>query len=432
MKKINVGLIGFGTVGAGVVKILTQRTGLIRERIGVDIVLKKIADKDLSRNRGVKVEKSLLTKDAYQIINDPAIDIVIELVGGIHPAKEFISDALKKGKNVVTANKALLAQEGKDLFNTAASLGKSIYFEASVGGGIPIIKSLREGLVANRFNEILGIINGTSNYILSRMSETGCDFSDALREAKEKGYAERNPSLDIDGVDSAHKLVILTYLAFGKFVSMDEIFIEGIRRISALDIKYADELGLTIKLLAIAKKDKGELEVRVTPTLISKDHLLAPVNRAYNAIYVSSDLAGSLLFSGKGAGQLPTASAVVSDLVDLTKDIKAGMFKSSLNIAVDNSIKRIRKIKDIESRYYIRFMAIDKPGVFAKISGILGKFNISIASVNQKERRHAKVVPVVMIIHEAKEGELEKALLEIDKLSVIREKAVVLRMEELS
>ena len=430
MKRINLGLIGFGNVGSGVIKILREKKSFLSDKIGLEINIKKICDKDITSKRNVSVDKKLLTRDAKQIIEDPQIDIVVELMGGIHPAKEYIMEALKKGKNVVTANKALLAQEGQELFAVAADRGKNIYFEASVGGGIPIIKSLREGLVANRFYSIFGIVNGTSNFILSQMSSSNCTFTDALAEAKTKGFAEKDPTLDSEGVDSAHKLILLTYLCFGRLVKLEDVFIEGISRISPADVNYASELGFEIKLLAIAKKEADDLEVRVHPTLIPKTHLLSSVTGVFNAIYVGSDLAGSLLFYGPGAGQLSAASAVVADLVDLTQDIRAGLFRPTLKIIPDKSIKRLRKIDEFESRYYIRFMAVDKPGVLAKVSGILAKWGISIASVTQKERRKAHVVPIVMITHEAKEKNLRAALAIIDRLDAIKESSVAIRIEE--
>jgi homoserine dehydrogenase len=430
MKKINIGIIGFGNVGSGVVKILRDRKKLLSEKTGSEIKIKKICDKDILSKRNVMVDKNLLTRDAKLIIDDPQIDIVVELMGGIHPAKEYIAEALKKGKNVVTANKALLAEEGKELFVQAQDLGKNIYFEASVGAGIPIIKSLREGLVANKFNSIFGIVNGTSNFILSQMSKNNCTFNDALREAKIKGFAEKDPSLDIEGRDSAHKLMLLTYLCFGKLVNLNDVYTEGISYISLSDINYAKELGFQIKLLAISKREADSLEVRVHPTLIPDTHLLAQVSGVFNAIYVSSDLAGNLLFYGPGAGQFSAASAVVSDLLDLTQDIKAGLFRPTLNIIADKSIKKLRKADEFESRYYIRFMALDKPGVLAKISGVLAKFGISIASVTQKERRKAHFVPIVMILHEAKEKNLRSALEIIDHLNLIKEKSAAIRIED--
>ena len=431
MKVINVGLIGFGNVGTGLVKILKDKQPILKEKIGVKVVLKKICDKDLNSKRGVLVDRDILTSNPKDILNDPQIDIVVELIGGIHPAKEYVAEALKNGKYVITANKALLAEEGKELFALARERQKSIHFEASVGAGIPIIKSLREGLVANKFLSIFGIVNGTSNFILSQMSNNNSTFDEALREAKKRGFAEVNSAFDIEGIDSAHKLILLVYLCFGKFVNLKDVFVEGISRISLADVNYANEMGLNIKLLAIAKKINDELEVRVHPTLIPRNHLLASVNGIFNAIYVSCDLAGDLIFYGPGAGQMPAASAVVSDLVDLTQDIKAGLFKPTLGVVEDISIKRLRKISDVESRYYIRFMAIDKPGVLAKISGLLGKHGISIASVTQKERKKQKVVPIVMIIHEAKEKDLRFALDKIDHLDMVKEKAIAIRIEQI-
>lgn len=429
MKKINIGLIGFGNIGCGVVKILQQRKTLLAKKIEIEIIIKKICDKDISTPRDISVEKNLLTRDALEIINDPQIDIIVELMGGINPAKEFILAALKKGKHVVTANKALLAEHGNELFSEAAERGKNIYFEASVGAGIPIIKSIKEGLVANKFNSIFGIVNGTSNYVLTQMSKEGCSFTNALNQAKAKGFAEKDPTLDIEGIDSAHKLVLLTYLAYGWIVKIKDIFIEGISQISSADIAYAKDLGYKIKLLAIAKKEADTLEVRVHPTFLPVNHLLSSVDGVFNAIYVSSDLAGNLMFYGPGAGQFPAASAVVSDIVDLTQDIKAGLFRPTLNSIQDSSIKSLRKIDEFENKYYIRITAIDKPGVLAKISGILAKFGISIASVTQKEKLRSQVVPVVMVTHEVKEKNLRRALAMIDKLADIKEKSVAIRIE---
>jgi len=430
MRKINIGIIGFGTVGSGVVKILREKKAFLAAKTGIEINIKKICDKDLSSRRNVRVDKDLLTRDAKEIIDDTQIDILVELMGGIHPAKELITEAMRKGKNIVTANKALLAQSGQELFTLAAERGKSIYFEASVGAGIPIIKALREGLVANSFKSISGIVNGTSNFVLSQMSGNNCSFSEALSKAKRLGFAESDPSLDIDGIDSAHKLILLTYLAFGKFVNLKDIYIEGISQVSLADVNYAKELGYEIKLLAIAEREEDGLEVRVHPTFIPKNHLLASVSGMFNAIYVESDLAGDLLFYGPGAGQLAAASAVVSDLIDLTQDIKAGLFRPTMNVVPDKSIKRLCSIEDYQNRYYIRFMAVDKPGVLARVSGILAKYGISIASVTQKERSKSHVVPIVMVIHEAKEKNLRLALNMIDRQDIIKEKSVAIRIEE--
>lgn len=432
MKKMRIGIIGFGTVGSGVVRILREKRALLAAKIGTEITISRICDKDITSKRNVAVDKSLLSHNPADILNDPQVDVVVELMGGIHPAKEYIIEALHKGKNVVTANKALLAEEGKELFSLAADRGKSINFEASVAAGIPIIKSIREGLVANQFSRVFGIINGTSNFVLSQMTREGCTFNEALDQARRRGYAERNPTLDIEGIDSAHKLLLLTYLCFGKMVSLPDIFVEGIQQISSADINYARELGFAIKLLAIAKKQARELDVRVHPTLIPAGHLLASVSGIFNAIYVESDLAGELLFYGPGAGQLSAASAVVSDLVDLAQDLKAGMFRPVLQAISDASVATLRKIDDIDSRYYIRFTTVDTPGVLAKISGVLAKYGISIASVTQKERiKNAREVPIVMITYEAKERALRSALAGIDRMDIVRRKSVAIRMEAL-
>jgi homoserine dehydrogenase len=431
MRKINLGIIGFGNVGAGVVKILRERKALLASKIGVEIEIRRVCDKDTSCRRAVSLDKALLTRNVGELISDPHIDIVAELIGGIHPAKEFVLEALKKGKNVVTANKALLAQDGQAIFAEAADRGKNVYFEASVGAGIPIVKSLREGLAANRFSGITGILNGTSNFVLSRMSQGGASLSAALAEAKKLGFAESDPTLDIAGIDSAHKLILLIYLAFGKFISQKDIYVEGIAQVSGADIAYAAELGYAIKLLAVAKKEGDSLEARVHPALVPKQHLLASVSGVFNAIYASVDLAGDLLFYGPGAGPLAAASAVVSDIVDLTQDIKAGLFRPTMNIIEDKSVKKIRSRDDFSSRYYIRFMAIDRPGVLAKVSGILAKYGISIASVTQKERRKAQAVPIIMILHEARERDLRLALQEVSRFPAMKEEAVAIRIEEL-
>jgi len=430
MKAINVGLIGFGNVGSGVISILRDRKTLLSEKTGSEIMIKKIFDKDITTKRKISVDKKILTSDVNEILNDPQIDIVVELIGGIHPAKEFIIEALKKGKSVVTANKALLAECGKELFALAKDRNKSIYFEASVGAGIPLIKALREGLVANRFNSVYGIVNGTSNFILTQMSAENRNFNDCLKEAQKRGFAESNPTLDIEGFDSAHKLAVLTYLAFGIIVESKDILIEGISHISLSDVAYAKELGYEIKLLAIAKKEGDELEVRVHPTLLPKSHMLASVTGVFNAIYVSCDLAGDLLFYGPGAGQLSAASAVVSDLIDLTQSIKAGLFRPTLNVLRDNTIKKLRRPEDFISKYYINFITADKPGVLAKISGVLAKFGISIASVTQKETYKSQVVSIVMVTHQAKEKDLKRALDILSRLDQIKQKPVAIRIEE--
>jgi homoserine dehydrogenase len=428
MKKIKVGLIGFGTIGSGVVKALKTKRSFLRDRTGVDIVIDKICDKDISTKRPVKVSKKVLTKSIGKVLYDPDIDIVVELVGGVYPARDIILEALRQGKHVVTANKALLSEVGDDVFGLANRLGLLVGFEASVGGGIPIIKSLREGFIANKIELIYGIINGTSNFILSNMAEGGLSFDDALELAQKKGYAEHDPSLDIEGIDSAHKLSILALLGFGVHVKPKKIYTEGISDIEPVDIEYAREHGYAIKLLAIAKRSGTSLELRVHPTLIPVDHLLASVGGAYNAIFVRGDLVGDNLFYGRGAGPEPTSSAVVADIVDIAKVVQEDA-KIENSIIFKKDVTGLKHMNDVRSRYYMRFSAVDKPGVLAKISGILGKYDISIATVTQKEKRSSQIAPIVMMTHEALERDMARALKEINALSVIKKKSVRVRVE---
>ena len=428
--KINVGLIGVGTVGAGVARALLEKGRLLEQRVGARLVLRRACDRVFRNSRALRLPAKLLTRDPQAVLRDDDIQIVVELIGGIEPAKTLILDALRRGKHVVTANKALLADSGRELFAAASRAKRDLYFEASVGGGIPIIKALREGLIANELDAILGIVNGTSNYILTRMREKKLSFHEALLEAKERGYAERNPSLDIDRHDAAHKLAILTLLGFGIQVRPGDIHVEGISKISQADIQYADDLGYCIKPLAIAKQVDHELEVRVHPTLLEKTHLLANVNGVYNAIYVHGDMVGSSLFYGRGAGQGPAASSVVSDIADVALNIASGRKpRIPLNRHPVHGIRRLRRMGAVETRYYMRFLVTDKPGVLAKIAGVLGRHHISIASVHQKERRAARIVPVVMMSHEAKESNVRAALHAIDRLGFVKQPTVALRTE---
>lgn len=429
MKKINVGLIGFGKIGGGVVKTLLSRNKLLKDKGNVDIRIVRICDKDIKSKRPVKVNRKLLTRSLSKVLYDPNIHVVVELMGGQRPAKDIILESLRQGKCVVTANKALLAESGYEIFNLANAVGLTVGFEASVGGGIPILKSLKDGFIANRFERIYGIVNGTSNFILSKMDEGGHSFDEALSIAQEKGYAERDPYLDISGMDSNHKLAILALLGFGMPARPDDIYTEGISDIEPSDIKYAKEFGYAIKLLAIAKKSSGSVELRVHPTLIPKEHLLASVNGVYNAIFVKGDLIGENLFYGEGAGAKPTSSAVVSDIVSIAQQVSCcGRIAAPFSFRRD--VSHIKKIDDIKTRYYIRLSAVDKPGVLARISGILGKHGISIATVTQKDREALKVVPIVMMTHEALESKMAKALKEIDGLSIIKKKTVRVRIED--
>ncbi|MEK7812599.1 MAG: homoserine dehydrogenase, partial [Candidatus Desantisbacteria bacterium] len=381
--QINIGLIGFGTIGAGVVKILQKSSELIEKRTGVRLCLKRIADLDITTSRGVVVEPGLLTTKAEEIIGADDIDVVIELIGGYEPARTIVLSAMRAGKGVVTANKALLSRYWEEIFQTAAESGTAFYAEASVGGGIPIISSITQGLVANEIQEIYGIINGTCNYILTKMSDEGLEFSEALKQAQANGYAEADPAFDIDGVDTAHKLSILSSISFGGHIPLDAISIQGITMITKLDIDYAKELGFVIKLLGIAKRlSANEIEASVHPAMIPEDHLLASVNDVFNAIYMVGDFIGPMMFYGKGAGQLPTASAIVGDLVMLAHQ-KKGLINGAL--PTENTIS-VRKTDSISSKYYLRVTAEDRAGVLASIAGILGKYGISIASCIQKER----------------------------------------------
>jgi homoserine dehydrogenase len=429
-KIINVGIIGFGTVGSGTAKILIDNAETIRNRTGFDIRLKTIADIDINRDRGIKLPEGMLTADAASVINDPEIDIVAELMGGMHPAKDFILQAIKNGKHVVTANKALLAIEGGEIFSAASKAGVEVGFEASVAGGIPIIKVMREGLIANRIITIFSIINGTSNYILSKMTDEKVDFADALKEAQRLGYAEADPTFDIEGIDTAHKMTILSSLAYGIPLSFGDIYKEGITRITAKDIDFAAELGYKIKLLAIAKAVDGEIEIRVHPTMVPNEYMISKVDGSFNAIYVEGDAVGSTLYYGRGAGDLPTGSAVVADIVDIGRNIAAGGSARPSGIRDSNPAGiKVRKMEEIESMYYFRFSALDNPGVLSKISGILGNNNISIASVIQKGRSVVASVPLVVLTHVAREKDVLRAVAEIDNLPVVADKALFIRVE---
>ncbi len=429
MKKISIGLIGMGTVGSGVVKALRDRSHLLEKKTGIRLSLKKVCVLHPGRKRDVTLPKGVLTRDVRQILRNPEIQIVVELIGGIQPAKRYVMEALQRGKHVVTANKALLAEAGGDIFRLAERRKRRIQFEASVGAGIPILKSLREGLLANRIQAIFGIINGTSNFILTQMTETGCTFREALEEAQRRGFAERNPSLDIDGTDSAHKLALLGLLGFGKEIPLGKISIEGIRNITPQDIQYAAELGYLVKLLGIAKRTPEGLEVRVHPTLISRVHPLANVPDVYNAITVQGDLAGETIFYGKGAGRFPTASAVLSDILDIAQGI--GEKNAPLPpFHFQSGIQRIKPMESVSSRYYFRFTVIDRPGVLAKISRLLGSHRISIASVVQQETHRRRSVPLIMLTHEALERDVRRAIQLIDRLAVVKARSVILRIEE--
>ncbi len=427
---INVGIIGFGTVGAGTARILTENAGIIRRRLGAPVKLAAIADLDIKRDRGVALGDTRLTTDAKEIIDDPGIDVVVELVGGSTTAKEFLIAAVGRGKHVVTANKALLAEHGEELYAAAEKAGVTIGYEASVAGGIPILKSLKEGLAANRVESIYGIVNGTCNYILTLMTNEGRKFEEVLKEAQAKGYAEADPTFDIEGIDSAHKLAILTMLAFGTPVRFASVYTEGISRIAPIDIEFARDLGYRIKLLAITKMVDGEIEARVHPTMVPVDFPIATVDGVFNALFVRGNAVGNTLFYGRGAGDLPTGSAVVADIMDIGRDILSGSSNRMPAAAFRERVPLpVRKMDDITSCYYLRFAAIDRPGVLSKISGVLGKNNISIESVIQKGRKEAQAVPLVMMTHEAVERDVRKALGEINMMDCVGGPTMVIRVE---
>lgn len=426
---INVGIIGFGTVGSGTVRILLENRDVLKERLGFEINLKKIATRNVSKERGVKVSEGVLTADVNDVLNDPDIHIVAELVGGITPAKDFILQAISKGKHVVTANKALIATEGNEIFKAAQKAGVEVGFEASVAGGIPIIKVVREGLIANRIHAVYGIINGTSNYILTKMTEENVEFSDALKEAQQLGFAEADPTMDIEGIDSAHKLAIIAFLSYGISIPFEDISVEGISKITTQDIEFASEFGYKVKLLAIAKESDNEIELRVHPTMLPKDYLIAKVEGAFNAIYVEGDATGATLYYGKGAGDMPTGSAVVSDIASIARNISKNAIGRIPLMTSSSREVTIKKMDDVVSMYYFRFSALDRPGVLSKISDILGNYNISIASVIQKGRRIGEAVPLVVLSHQAKERDVRQAIKEIDRLPVVMDKTVFIRVE---
>jgi homoserine dehydrogenase len=429
-RDINIGIIGFGTVGAGTAKILMKRHKELQAQLGVSLNVKNIADLDTKTDRGIKLPRGVLIKDAHKILDDPDIDIVVELMGGINPAKEFILEAIKKGKHVVTANKALLAEKGQEIFRAAKRQCVSVGFEASVAGSIPIIKVIRESLIGNKIGNIFGIINGTSNYILTKMTEEGVDFGSTLKEAQELGYAEADPTFDIEGIDSAHKLAILAALAYGLPISLKKIYTQGITEITPLDIGFASEFGFKIKLLAIAKPSGKEVELRVHPTMVQESMPIASVNGVFNAIYVEGDATGAGLYYGKGAGDMPTGSAVVSDISDIARNIRAGAADRMQSFDISGrSGLNVKKMEDVSTCYYLRMSAIDKPGVLSKISGILGDNNISIESMIQKGRKKEKAVSMVLMTHEAREKDMMKALKEIKKLRVVSGKPLYLRVE---
>ncbi len=432
MKEIKVGLLGFGTIGTGVVKIFQNNAKVLEDRLGGRLVLARIADLDITTDRGVTVDPAILTTDAEQVLSAPDIDVVVELIGGYEPARSFVLKAIENGKHIVTANKALLALYGDEIFQAAQAKGVEVFFEAAVGGGIPIISSIKENLCANDFGSVFGILNGTCNYILTRMTNDGADFADVLKDAQDAGFAEADPTFDIEGVDTAHKLAILISLCFGTKVNFDHIYTEGICDISALDIQFAKQFGYKIKLLAIGKEDNGQVEARVHPTMIPSNYPLADVDGAFNAVRLVGDFLGPAMLYGQGAGMDATASAVMGDVMSISRNVLSGAVNRAPAMAYCPDTVRelpIKAMDDIVSQYYLRFAADDKPGVLGQISGILGKYDISIASMIQPERQIGGAVPIVLMTHEAKESNIRKALEDINGLSITKEKSRFIRIE---
>ncbi len=443
MQSIQLGMIGGGTVGSGVCHHLQRNGALLAARLGVAVKLVRVAVKALDEPRPYPIPPELLTTDWKEVVNDPQVQVVVELMGGTGLAREIILTALKLGKPVITANKALLSKHGEELFAAAREHGANLYYEASVAGGIPIIKAVREAFAGNRFPAIYGIVNGTCNYILTRMQREGADFATVLADAQQQGYAETPPDLDIDGWDSAHKIHILASLAHGFWINPADLHVEGIRSVSQADIRFADQLGYTIKLLGCVKLVAGrkpssgknkvargpQVQVSVYPALIPKGHVLASVNDVFNAVFVRGDVVGDTLFYGRGAGKDATASAVLSDVADAALDLAHGSKGRVPAFVAHERAGAVVPMDEISSRYYLRIGVVDKPGVFAKISGILSQAGIGISSIIQPEGHEGAVVPVILMIHDAPNAAMRKALAKIAKLPAVKTAPVMIRVE---
>ncbi len=427
--EFGVAVIGFGTVGAGVVDLLTKHQDLLTERAGLRPLLRGVGDLDLDRPRGVRVDRSLLTRDVEGLIRRPDVHIVVETVGGTKAARDIVLAALRERKPVVTANKALLAEQGPELFQVARDHGAGIYFEASVAGGVPVIRAVREGLVANRIARIYGILNGTCNYILTRMEEDGATFDAALQAAQQAGYAETDPSLDVDGIDTAHKAVILASLACGRPVPFSAVGVEGIRSVATVDLEYARTLGYSIKLMAVIRNDPGGVSVHVGPCLVPRYHLLGQVRAEYNAVLVRGDAAGDTVYCGRGAGRYPTASAIVSDIMDAAR---RRQYAEAHPDAFRGEPPKIRADAYDRARWYIRLMLMDRPGMLARAADVFGRHEISLASVVQREGWHDTYVPVLFLTHPAMYGAVRRAVRELARLEGIGGLPVCFRIEDLA
>lgn len=426
MKKVKIALLGIGTVGGGVWEIFQANKEEISNHCGCEIEVAKILVKDPAKKRNESIPQHLFTSNFDDIIKDKGIDIVVEVMGGIEPAKQYILNAIGEGKHIITANKALLANHGDELLEAAKNKGVKLYYEASVAGGIPIIHAIKESLAGNKIQQIMGILNGTTNYILTKMTKDKVDFSEVLKEAQDKGYAEADPTADVEGYDAAHKLTVLASLAFGASVEFQEVYREGISKITPIDIEYAQELGYVIKLLAIGKEKEGVMELRVHPTFIPERHPLASVNDSFNAVFVKGNAVGDLMFYGRGAGDLPTGSAVVGDIIAIVKDIE--------NVKINGYYehkkleKKVKPMGHTEGEYYIRLIVKDKPGVLGAIASLFGKNNVSISSVIQKGEGIPEV-SLVFITHFTKEENVQAAINEITNFEAVVELANLIRVE---
>lgn len=428
MQHFAIGLAGMGNVGAGVFKHLTLNRALLRERLGFELDVKKVALRDLKKDRGVTIPPEIITTNWQDILDDPSIQIVVELMGQKEESLRFMLGAIERGKVVVTGNKALLAEHGREIFDAATKHKVPVFFEAAVAGGIPIIKAIREAFIGNHIKSVHGIINGTSNYILTRMVESGLSFADALAEAQAAGYAEADPTLDVNGWDAAHKAVILASLAYGFWVPTDKIYVEGIEQITANDISFAKKLGYSIKLLGIIKADdSGEIEVRVHPTLIPEKHVLASVNGVFNALAVHGDIVGQTLFYGRGAGQDPTSSSVIADLAEAGAALLSP--RGNYGFMPHGLYGTCKPIDEIVCEYYLRLTVEDRPGVIAQISGVLGGLNIGISSLFQPEGNEGEAVPLVFVIHKATSAQIQKALDQIGALPCVKKAPRMIRVE---
>ncbi|UQZ90664.1 homoserine dehydrogenase [Deltaproteobacteria bacterium Smac51] len=428
-----VGLLGCGNVGAGVARMLIEDRDFINQKLGWPLSLAKIAVRDASSRRPWTPPRELLTTDPYEIVGNPDIEVVAELMGGIEPARTLVMKAIASGQHVVTANKALLALHGREIFEAAAAHKVEVMFEAAVAGGIPIIRTLKEGLSANRIHYFFGILNGTTNYILSRMTREGLDFATALAAAQKAGYAEADPTFDVEGFDAAHKLIILTALAYGVLPSLDDIHVEGISRLTPEDFHFARELGFVIKLLAMSSRDQeGRLEVRLHPAMLPQDSLLAGIGGAMNAVHISGHAVGDILLNGPGAGMMPTASSVLADMVELARAARANCSARVPALGWCRlSDERPKPMSEVSTAYYLRFTVLDRPGVLARIAGIFAEKGISIAQVIQKSAAPGEeAVPLVMLTHTAAERDMNAALKEADDLDSVIESTMLIRVEE--